>query len=141
MPPIFLKVRSSIIEGHHGSIGIALIIGNQPLGVLGLALQDRTEFSASEFEFFQALAQQAALAIHLTQLSEEVKQAAIVKERNRIVRDLHDSLAQSLTSLLVQLNVATQFFDTEPEETKASLIRAENLARIDRGTAVGLATV
>lgn len=62
--------------GHHGSICTALMMGEQPLGMLGLALRERTEFTASEFEFFQALAQQATLAIQLTQLAEEAKQAA-----------------------------------------------------------------
>ncbi len=92
--------------GHHGAICIALIMGGQPLGMLGLAFQDRTEFTASEFEFFQALGQQATLAIQLTQLAEEAKLAAIAKEQEKAafqraveLATANDALKKSLDSL------------------------------------------
>lgn len=49
------------------------------------------------------LAQQAALAIQLGRLAESGRQAAVQAERNRIARDLHDTLAQGFTGVLAQL--------------------------------------
>jgi GAF domain-containing protein len=70
-------------RGEQGVICTALMLGEQPLGMLGLVFRDRMEFKASEFAFFQALAQQATLAIQLTRLSEETKQAAIAREQEQ----------------------------------------------------------
>ena len=46
------------------------------------------------------------LAIQLVRLSRESRQAAVVAERNRLARDIHDTLAQSLTGVIVQLEAA-----------------------------------
>ena len=85
--------------GHGGSICTALMMGDQPLGMLGLALQGRTEFTASEFEFFQALAQQATLAIQLTRLADEAKQAAITREQEKAAAESAAKLAKANEAL------------------------------------------
>ena len=115
--------------GHLGSICTAMVMGEQPLGVLGLACRERTEFTASEFEFVQALGQQAALAIQLTQLAEEAKQAAILGERNRMAREIHDSLAQVFTSVLVRLQTAQLALQDNPTEAQTYLDQTSDLAR------------
>jgi hypothetical protein len=63
--------------------------------MLGLAFQSRTEFTASEFEFFQALAQQATLAIQLTQLAEEAKQVEIAREQKKAAQERAAELAMA----------------------------------------------
>lgn len=56
-------------------------------------------FSSSQQRLFLALAQRAALAIENAQLYEQAQQAAVLAERQRLARDLHDSVAQSIYSL------------------------------------------
>lgn len=52
------------------------------------------------------------LAIQLTRLAEESKQVAIVEEQNRLAREIHDTLAQTFTSITLQLNNA-QYYATQ----------------------------
>ncbi len=56
-------------RGVHVVVCTALMLGDQPLGLLGLTFRDRTGFKESESTFFQVLAQQATLAIQLTRLA------------------------------------------------------------------------
>ena len=54
----------------------------------------------------RALAHQATLAIQLTRLSAQSRQSAVMAERNRMARDIHDTLAQGFTGVIVQLEAA-----------------------------------
>jgi PAS domain S-box-containing protein len=63
-------------------------------------------------------------------LSEEnVRQAAILEERNRMARELHDTLAQGFTGISMQLDVAEELLSTSPEEARFHLLRARDIAR------------
>jgi signal transduction histidine kinase len=81
-------------------------------------------------ELAQALANQAMLAMQLTRLSIQSRQSAVVAERNRMARDVHDTLAQGFTGVIVQLEAAadatSKGFATEAGE---HLHRAGELAR------------
>ncbi|NJL20033.1 MAG: GAF domain-containing protein [Leptolyngbyaceae cyanobacterium SM1_3_5] len=110
-------------------INLLLIMGDEPLGILVLFSTDRARFTREELELAQALAQQATLAIQLMRLAEEAKQAAILEERNRMARDIHDTLAQSLTGVVMQLNAATEFLISQPAQTQTCITRAQNLAK------------
>jgi signal transduction histidine kinase len=56
----------------------------------------------------EALAGQATLAVHMARLNEQARQAAVLEERNRIARDIHDTLAQGLTGVIVNLEAASR---------------------------------
>ena len=56
----------------------------------------------------EVLAGQAALAIQMARLSEKARQAAVLEERNRIARDIHDTLAQGLTGVIVNLEASSR---------------------------------
>jgi two-component system, sensor histidine kinase and response regulator len=58
---------------------------------------------------------QVTLVAQLTQLAEEAKQAAILEERNRMAREIHDTLAQSFTSILMRLQTAELDLPDRPE--------------------------
>ena len=64
------------------------------------------DFESGELRLAHALAHQAALATQLGRLSRRSKSAAIVEERNRLARDIHDTLAQGLTGIVIQLRAA-----------------------------------
>jgi signal transduction histidine kinase len=55
----------------------------------------------------RALAHQAMLAIQLMRLSQQSRQSAVMTERNRMARGIHDTLAQGFTGVIVQLEAAT----------------------------------
>lgn len=71
----------------------------------------------------------AALAAENERLAAEAAQTATLAERNRIARELHDTIAQGLTALAMQLDAAQRAFERDPERARARLARAHELAR------------
>jgi signal transduction histidine kinase len=60
-------------------------------------------------------------------LTKQVETLAADLERNRIARDIHDSLGHSLTSLDVQIELAQRLYEREPERARKSLDIAKQL--------------
>ena len=115
--------------GVRSMLGIPLLLGTEIVGSFTIRFADRREFQAEELELVHALANQATLAIQLLRMAYHKQQAAIVEERNRMARDIHDSLAQSLTGVVMQLNAATEFLTSQPHQAQACITRAQNLAK------------
>jgi signal transduction histidine kinase/PAS domain-containing protein len=123
-----------VANGHSAHGGIALVAGNQPVGYLGMAWCGKESIAVEQAELIEALANQATLAIQLTQLAEEAKQAAqqsaILVERNRMARELHDTLAQTFTGIIMQLEATQQMItNTTSEPARKHLTHAGLLAR------------
>jgi PAS domain S-box-containing protein len=57
------------------------------------------------------------------------EEASILEERNRMAREIHDTLAQSFTGILVQVGAATQVLTDDVEATQAHLDMIDELAR------------
>jgi signal transduction histidine kinase len=58
------------------------------------------------------------------------EEASILEERNRMAREIHDTLAQSFTGILVQIGAATQVLADDLEATQGHLEMIDELARI-----------
>ncbi|AUB43086.1 Serine/threonine protein kinase (plasmid) [Nostoc flagelliforme CCNUN1] len=58
------------------------------------------------------------------------EEASILEERNRMAREIHDTLAQAFTGILVQVGAATQVLMDDLEATQAHLDMIDELARI-----------
>jgi signal transduction histidine kinase len=70
------------------------------------------------------------LAIQLNEFAEQSRQAAILEERNRMARDIHDTLAQGFTGVIVQLEaVEDAIACSRRKEANEHLQRAGELAR------------
>jgi two-component sensor histidine kinase len=66
----------------------------------------------------------------LNQCAFQIENIARAKERQRIARDLHDSLGQALTALNVQLQTALKLWKLDPTEAESFLIEAQRLSAI-----------
>jgi signal transduction histidine kinase len=78
----------------------------------------------------RALAHQATLAIQLTRLSVQSRQSAVTAERNRMARDIHDTLAQGFTGVIIQLEAAGEAMSQSRTEIVSDhLNQAGDLAR------------
>jgi len=116
-------------NGRTAMLAYAVKVGDQPVGVLGMGFRNSVDMTRSQRELIRALANHLALAVHLTRLSRKANTAALLDERNRIARDIHDSLAQNFTGILMQLQAANRFSGKNPEIAKSCVDRAEILAR------------
>ena len=62
-------------------------------------------------------------------LFQQTRELAVLEERNRLAREIHDSLAQGLTAIIWQLNAAEKAVESGGEPALQSLERVRNLAR------------
>lgn len=99
--------------GHRTLATIPLKVGNQVLGFLGLAFADVHQPTEIELERAYALAQQAALALQISRLSEEAKQVAIAREREQAAQERASELAKTNAALQRSLSSLTTVQDLQ----------------------------
>src|SRR5258706_1687133 len=93
-------------------VATPLVLGASTLGWLTVSspLDSEPESQWWRVALIEAVAQQAALALHHSRLIDvnrrEERRKAILEERNRLARDIHDTLAQGFAAILMQLQAA-----------------------------------
>ncbi|MFQ3612932.1 MAG: GAF domain-containing sensor histidine kinase [Cyanobacteriota bacterium] len=110
-------------------LDIPLSVGDMNIGDLAIFLPSFRIFSGQTIELAHALAQQLTLAVALSRLAEEAQQAALLQERTRMAREIHDTLAQAFGGILMQLQAVQYFTTTQPEKAQAHLQTAQILAQ------------
>ncbi|PYI89876.1 MAG: hypothetical protein DMF03_06470 [Verrucomicrobia bacterium] len=117
-------------KGTKKFLAIPTLIGGDVKGFIGIRHGDRPSYRPEEIELAQALAHQAMFAIQLNQFAEQSQQAAVLEERNRMARDIHDTLAQGFTGVIIQLEAAEDSIASgQQKEADEHLRRAADLAR------------
>jgi len=105
-------------------------------GTIGLRFTQKRAFRSEEIDLAQALANQAMLAMQLTRLAAESRESAVIAERNRMARDIHDTLAQGFTGVIVQLEAAKGAAARNDNlEVSKRMTQAADLARSSLGEA------
>ena len=82
---------------HHATV--PLQSGQESFGLLNVATPNMTRFSDGELALLESVAFQIGSAIKRIFLTKQEQQVALVQERNRLARDLHDSVNQLLFSV------------------------------------------
>jgi signal transduction histidine kinase len=117
-------------KGTKKFLAVPALMGGDVKGFIGIRHGDRPPYRPEEFELAQALAHQAMFAVQLDRFAEQSQQAAILEERNRMARDMHDTLAQGFTGVILQLEaVADAISCGQQKEADKHLHRAAGLAR------------
>ena len=116
-------------QGHQDAAVLGLLAGDELVGVLGLGFYRTPQLAPADTQLIQTLGQQAALALQLTRLARDARQLAVLEERTRLAREIHDTLAQGFTGIIVQLQAAAEVATSSPAGQRAHLARAIDLAR------------
>lgn len=99
-------------------------------GALAVYPTGDRRFTPGEIMLFQSLADQAMLAVAITQQLEQQRANATLEERNRLAREIHDTVAQSLTALVMQVEMAeTLLAEGDFKTVGAVLESARNQSR------------
>ena len=85
---------------------VPMFVSGELRGFIGIQHTEKGTYRAEETELAQALAHHVMMATHGQELVEQQREAAILKERTRMARDIHDTLAQGFTGVVVQMEVA-----------------------------------
>ena len=117
-------------QGVKSAACLPLLFGQDVTGRLVIRLEKgAAPFSSRELAFAKTTANLVSLALQLTPMAERGQQVAVEKERNRIALEIHDTLAQDLAGLVIQLDVADDALPRSSAEARKSVQRARALAR------------
>jgi signal transduction histidine kinase len=120
--------------GHREVITVPLYAGGQMIGTFGQCFAQPMSVDALDLNKTRLFAAAAAVALQIARLSREARRSAlegaVMSERNRIARDLHDTLAQGFTGVLAQLGAAEGALElSQMQQVVHCLERARELAR------------
>lgn len=87
---------------------VPIKIGSVLLGVLDLCYHKPKTFDEIDLFVIQPLADQLAVALENARLTLELRDMAVIEERNRIAREIHDTLAQGFAGISMNMDVAKQ---------------------------------
>ncbi len=104
------------LEGARSWLGAPLVAKGRVLGLLTVTRAGAGSFDTREVEMAAAVAAQAAVAIENARLYEEAQRAAALDERQRLARELHDSVSQALYGIALGANTARMLLERNPED-------------------------
>ena len=117
-------------RGRKKFLAIPMFVLGEVRGFIGIQHVEPGAYRPEEIELAQALAHHVMLATHVAELAEQRRHAVVFQERTRMARDIHDTLAQGFTGVIIQLDTSVEALrDEEPEEAAKHIGRARELAR------------
>lgn len=101
VPDVNRDPRYVLMEGSRclSEIIVPLLVKSEVIGVLDVQSDRLNDFDDTDLVVLQALANQAAIAIENARLYQQAQQFAVIEERARLARELHDAVTQSIYSL------------------------------------------
>ena len=115
---------------------VPMFVAGELRGFIGIQHREQGAYRADQIELAQALAHHVMMAAHGQELVEQQRMAAILKERTRMAQDIHDTLAQGFTGVIVQMEAAEDaLLDDDQEHAVGHVRRARELARSSLGEA------
>ncbi len=129
IPEISAHPDSSGFPPHHppmhSFLGVPVMVKGVSVGNLYLTDKiDAIEFSEDDQALVEMFALHAGIAIENARLHEQVQRLAIVEERERIAKDLHDGIIQSIYAVGLSLEDLPELMDDDPAEARARVDRA-----------------
>lgn len=110
---------------HHASV--PLRAGEEKFGILNVGSPSKTHFSTEELALLESIAFQIGTAIKRIKLTEQEQENALTAERNRLARDLHDSVNQLLFSLSLTARGGAEM--TNDSDTRETFSYIQDLAQ------------
>jgi len=111
-------------------LGVPIVARGRVIGALYLTDREGAEeFSAEDERVISLLAAHAGLAIENARLHERSRELSIVEERNRLARELHDSVTQRLFGVVLAAESAATLLERSPAAAADEIARVRELAR------------
>jgi two-component system nitrate/nitrite sensor histidine kinase NarX len=119
-----------LLEGVQSWMWVPLAIKGRMIGAVGVAHAKQNYFTAHHAGLALTVANQAAITMANAELYENAQTLAALQERQRLARNLHDAVNQSLFSAGLIAEVLPRLWERDPVEGRQSL---EDLRRLTRG--------
>lgn len=112
-------------------LGVPMLLGDQVTGILSVQnLDEENAFGESDIRLLQTFASSMSIALENARLYEQARELAILDERQRLARELHDSVTQSLYGISLYAQAATgNLHANQVEQAKQYLDDIQNTAQ------------
>src|SRR5258708_8353060 len=124
LQPAVRARRTELTRGlaHHASV--PLTFQGKPLGIMNITAPAMRRLTKAELRLLDVIGLQVGIAVERARLAEEGAMRARADERARLAREIHDTLAQGLAALTLQIGTALQNVGTEPARVRERLEKA-----------------
>jgi two-component system NarL family sensor kinase len=112
---------------HHASVPLSF--QGKPLGIMNITAPAMRKLTAAELRLLGTIGLQVGVAIERARLAEESAALARADERTRLAREIHDTLAQGLVALTLQIETALRSVGRDPDRVRERLEKALDTAR------------
>ncbi|NLE23420.1 MAG: HAMP domain-containing protein [Actinobacteria bacterium] len=123
-------------DGHSGpgpawtEAAVPIRVGQTVAGVLEVTAADVRPLDEQDVSTVEALADQLAVAVANARLYQQAQELAATRERQRLARDLHDAVSQTLFSVSIIAEVLPRIYQKDPGQARE---RLEELRQLTRG--------
>ena len=125
---------SELYRASRSWMAVPLRYRDDVLGVMRVDHQEADYFDPERARLLTAVSSQTALAMRHARLQEQQREVAVAAERNRIARDLHDAVSQTLFAANVLAGTLARSAGREPPPTaQAVAAQAQALEKLNRG--------
>jgi signal transduction histidine kinase len=140
VPDVRRDPRYVLMKGSQAvsELVVPIKVKGQVIGVLDVQSDRADAFDETDLKVLQALAHQTGAAIENTRLYETAQQAAVLEERGRLARELHDAVTQTLFSASLLAEVLPTTWADDPEQGRALL---RDLRQLSRGALAEMRTL
>lgn len=108
---------------------VPIASADEIVGGFYLGNENTWGFTPEHQSLVNLLAPHAAIAINNAHLYEQSRELSVVQERNRLARELHDSVTQTLFSMKLAAESANVLIDDDAAAARAQLVHMQELAR------------
>lgn len=119
-----------LLEGMQSWMWVPLAAKGRVIGGVGVAHANRNHFTAHHADLALSVANQAAITMVNAKLYGRAQELAVMEERQRLARNLHDAVNQSLFSASLIAEVLPRLWDRDPKTARNSL---EDMRKLVRG--------
>jgi two-component system nitrate/nitrite sensor histidine kinase NarX len=119
-----------LLEGMQSWMWVPLAVKGRIVGGIGIAETRKNYYTAHHADLALSVANQAAVTMINAELYGNAQALAVLEERQRLARNLHDAINQSLFSAGLIAEVLPRLWDRDQDEARRSL---EDLRRLTRG--------
>ncbi|MBE2270525.1 MAG: GAF domain-containing protein [Anaerolinea sp.] len=96
-------------------LAVPLVVGDKLIGVMDIRARESSRFGSTDALVMSTLADQIAVAVQNARLYAQAQELAVLEERNRLARELHDSVSQALYGIALGTRTARTLLDRDPK--------------------------
>jgi signal transduction histidine kinase len=127
--PVPSRAQPLSAEPYRALLAVPLVVKDDVYGGMVLYYTEPRQFTPEQIDLAAIFGDQVALAIENARLQNQLEEAAATAERNRLARDLHDSVTQALFSASLVAEVLPQVWQRDPREAQEGLGELRLLTR------------